>query len=62
MLDIETNCIISSEKVDLGHFFLRSRLIFIRIICPCNVYSLAPHFYIVKLGFTRGYILFLFLL
>ena len=29
----------------------------IRITCPCDVYPLTPHFYIVKLGFT-GYTLF----
>ena len=27
---------------------------YIRITCPCNVYTLTSHFYIVKLGFT-GY-------
>ena len=30
--------------------------------CPCNLYSLTPHFYIVKLRFTGVYIIFLFLL
>ena len=34
----------------------------IRITCPCNVYPLTPHFYIVKLGFIEVYIIFLFLL
>ena len=29
---------------------------------PCNVHPLTPHFYIVKLGFTGVYIIFLFLL
>ena len=24
------------------------------ITCPCNVYPLTPHFYIVKFGFTGG--------
>ena len=28
----------------------------IRITCPCNIYPLTPHFYIVKLGFTGVYI------
>ena len=28
-------------------------------ICPCNEYPLTPHFYIVKLGFTGVYIIFL---
>ena len=30
--------------------------------CPCDVDPLTPHFYIVKLGFTGVYIIFLFLL
>ena len=30
--------------------------------CPWNEYPLTPHFYIVKLGFTGVYIIFLFLL
>ena len=34
----------------------------IRITCPCIEHPLTPHFYIVKLGFTRVYIFFLFLL
>ena len=34
----------------------------IRITCPCDLYSLTPHFYIVKLEFTGVYIIFLFLL
>ena len=37
-------------------------IIIIIITCPCNVYPLTPHFYIVKLGFTGVYIIFLFLL
>ena len=34
----------------------------IRKTCPCNVYPLKPHIYIVKLGFTGVYLFFLFLL
>ena len=34
----------------------------IRITCPCDLYPLTPHFYIVKLGVTRVYIIFLILL
>ena len=30
--------------------------------CPCDVDPLTPHFYIVKLGFTGVYIIFVFLL
>ena len=30
--------------------------------CPCKVYPLKPHFYIVKLGFAGVYLFFLFLL
>ena len=32
------------------------------IICPYDIYPLAPHFYIVKLGLTGVNIFFLFLL
>ena len=32
------------------------------ITCPCNVYPLTPHFYIVKLGFTGVFIFFDFTL
>ena len=35
---------------------------YIRKTCPCNVYPLKPHFYIVKLGFVGVYLFFLFLL
>ena len=34
----------------------------IRKTCPCNVYPLEPHFYIVKLGFAGLCLFFLFLL
>ena len=34
----------------------------IMLTCLCNVHPLTPHFYIVKLGFTGVYIIFLFLL
>ena len=34
----------------------------IRITGPCDLYPLTPHFYIVKLGFTGVYIIFLILL
>ena len=30
--------------------------------CPCNVYTLEPHFYIAKLGYEGVYLFFLFLL
>ena len=36
--------------------------LYIRITCPCNEHPLTPHFYIEKVGFTRVYIFFLFLL
>ena len=35
---------------------------FIMKTCPCNVYPIEPHFYIVKLGFAGVYLFFLFLL
>ena len=36
--------------------------LFIRITCPCNEHPLTPHFYIEKVGFTRVYTFFLYLL
>ena len=50
LLRDETNafCCVSSEDI--------------RITCPCNEHPLTPHFYIEKVGFTRVYIFFLFLL
>ena len=33
---------------------------YIRKSCPRNIYPLKPHFYIVKLGFARVHIFFLF--
>ena len=35
---------------------------FIMLTCPCYVHPLTLHFYIVKLGFTGVYIIFLVLL
>ena len=35
---------------------------YIRITCPCVLYPLTPHYYILKLGFAGVYIIFLFLL
>ena len=34
----------------------------IRKTCPCNIYPLKPHFYIVKLGYAEVNLFFLFLL
>ena len=51
--------------IDVGMSFYgatQGKLLHIRITCPCNVDPLTPHFYIVKLGFTGVYIIFLFLL
>ena len=33
-------------------------IVYIMLTCPCIIYPLTPHFYIVKLGFTGVYILF----
>ena len=41
---------------------INSIWIVIRKTCPCNVYPLKPHFYIVKLGYAGVYHFFLFLL
>ena len=47
--------------VSVSCFGVRVSLI-IRITCPFVLYPLTPHFYIDKVGFTRVYIFFLFLL
>ena len=39
-----------------------SAIDYIMVTSPCNVHPLTPDFYIVKLGFTGVYIIFLFLL
>ena len=39
-----------------------NRLVVIRKTCPCNVYTLEPHFYIAKMGYAGVYLFFLFLL
>ena len=44
------------------YFVLPSLLFTIMKTSSSNVYPLTPHFYIVKLGFTGVYIIFLFLL
>ena len=52
------------KPVVVGSILVSSSLsdeTFIMLTCPCMV-PLTPHFYIVKLGFTGVYIIFLFLL
>ena len=63
--DIKNNlACVSSEDSD-QHWHLPNLIIdllFIMRTCPCNVNSLTPNFYKVKLGFTEVYFIFLFLL
>ena len=49
----------ASDNLKAGHVQTSG---VIRITCPCNVYPLIPHFYIVKLGYAGVYLFFLFLL
>ena len=62
----KSNEIIDEFKCVFFNYFcvalVISQFCFIRITCPCNVYPLTPHFYIVKLGFTGVHFIFLFLL
>ena len=54
-----------SHHYNTLHFMYRGenitfvKALFIRITCPCVLYPLTPHFYIIKLGFTGVYIIFL---
>ena len=50
------------KKLDMDSADPQNRSECIRITCPCNEHPLTPHFYIEKVGFTRVYIFFLFLL
>ena len=54
------NSLLIEER--LTTFILPFHKSIIRKTCPCNEYPLKPHFYIVKLGFARVYLFFLFLL
>ena len=50
-------------RYNTTHFIFDKTLsIFIRITCLCDLYTFAPHFYIVKEGFTRVYIFLIFAL
>ena len=42
-----------------NHLTLYPLIVHIMITCPCNEHPFTPHFYIVKLQFTRVYIFFL---
>ena len=43
-------------------FLLGFPAVSIRITCPCDLYPLTPHFYILKLGCTGVYIFLIFAL
>ena len=51
-----------SSGTSLDEVLLFFHIVYIMITCPCNEHPLTPHFYIVKLGFTGIYVIFLFLL
>ena len=57
-------CNLVHDHVGRWHIMLTSSTIleFITKTCLCDLHPLAPHFYIVILGFTWVYIFFLFLL
>ena len=61
-----TVSILSTVKVSWSMDFYLKRLyidwnkLYIMLTCPCTVDTLTLHFYIVKLGFTRVYTIFLF--
>ena len=62
MLSYEPEVFLNGRKVEARINIWTLRVIYIRITFSCNVYPLTSHFYIVKLGFTGVYIIFLFLL
>ena len=48
-----------TDKCSIGHALPGVTATNITKTCLCNVYPLKPHFYIVKVGFTGVYIIFL---
>ena len=62
-LSNRTRCMINPQKDDFFPYMsLQQDSALCMQTCPCNLHPLTPHFYIVKLGFTGVYIIFLFLL
>ena len=57
--EIALNQMAHSTRTELSISCLSQYGIFM-ITCPCNVYPLTPHFYIVKLG-LQGYTLFYYI-
>ena len=53
----ELKCLRKERSSESGDMDLE---VFIRLTCPCNVYPLIPHFYIVKFRFTGVCSFFLF--
>ena len=54
--------LLSFNQVSLATIALFYLIQSIRKTCPCNIYPLKPHFYIVKLGYVGVYLFSLFLL
>ena len=50
------------QFIHFALIILRRKTEIIMITCPCNEDPFTPHFYIVKIGFTGVYIIYLFLL
>ena len=60
--DISDDSYLVSAATQAGLCLTHDLRPYIMITYPCVLYPLTPHFYIVKLGFTGVYIIFLFLL
>ena len=55
-----TNTFVASKDSDQpGHPLSMARVLVITKTCLYNFHPLKPHFYIVKLGFTEVYVIFL---
>ena len=55
MLSFLSRLVSSGSVSRLSAFTVENMSVCIRITCPCNVYHLKPHFYIVKRGYTEVY-------
>ena len=58
---VSNNLILSVTLNELA-MEARESILFIMKTIPCNEDPLTPYFYIVKMGFTKVYVFFLFLL
>ena len=53
--------VVSFPEINTNYKHNNNHEYHIRKTCPCNIYPLIPHVYIVKLGYAGVYLFFIFL-